>query len=182
MIGCAFGFAISLVIERTHGTLTRLQMSPVSRTQVLAGKALACFLAIVIVQVLLFGIARLAFGVRPGSLPLLIAAGVSLGIAFVGIMMVISVLGKTEQAVGGLAWAILLPMSMLGGGMIPLFAMPAWMQGVSNYSPVKWGILALEGAIWRGFSPADMLLPCGILVMVGLVGFTVGARVFRNAV
>lgn len=182
MIGCAFGFAISLVLERTHGTLTRLQMSPVSRTQVLAGKALACFLAIVIVQVLLFGIARIAFGVRPGSLPLLIAAGVSLGIAFVGIMMVISVLGKTEQAVGGLAWALLLPMSMLGGGMIPLFAMPAWMQGVSNYSPVKWGILALEGAIWRGFSPADMLLPCGILVMVGIVGFTVGARVFRSAV
>ena len=48
-------------------------------------------------------------------------------------------------------------------------------------SGIKWGILALEGAIWRGFTPADMLLPCGILVVVGIVGFTVGARVFREA-
>ncbi len=182
MIGCAFGFALSLVIERTRGTLTRLQMSPLSRTHVLAGKAFACFAALLIVQFLLFGVARFGFGVRPGSLPLLVLACVSLGVAFVGIMMVISVLGTTEQTVGGLAWAILLPMSMLGGGMIPLFAMPGWMQGVSNYSPVKWGILALEGAIWRGFTLADMLVPCGILVAVGVVGFTVGARVFRDAV
>jgi ABC-2 type transport system permease protein len=76
----------------------------------------------------------------------------------------------------------MLPMSMLGGGMVPLFAMPGWMQSVSNYSPIKWGILALEGAIWRGFTPSDMLLPCGILLAVGVVGFTVGARVFRDAV
>jgi ABC-2 type transport system permease protein len=182
MIGCAFGFAISLVVERTRGTLTRLQMSPVSRAQVLAGKALACFTSVVLVQVLLFGVATAAFGVRPGSWVLLVLACLSLGAAFVGIMMVISVLGKTEQTVGGLAWAIMLPMSMLGGGMVPLFAMPAWMQSASSISPVKWGILALEGAIWRGFSPTDMLLPCGILVAVGVVGFTVGARVFRDAV
>lgn len=182
MIGCAFGFAISLVIERTRGTLTRLQMSPVSRTHVLAGKALACFSSVVLVQVLLFGVAVTAFGVRPGSWPLLVVACLSLGTAFVGLMMVISVLGKTEQTVGGLAWAIMLPMSMLGGGMVPLFAMPAWMQTASNISPVKWGIVALEGAIWRGFSPADMLLPCGILLAVGVAGFTVGARVFRDVV
>lgn len=182
MIGCAFGFGISLVVERTRGTLTRLQMSPAPRSHVLAGKALACFVAILVVQVLLFGVARVLFGVRPGSLPLLVLAAVSLGIAFVGIMMVISVLGKTEQTVGGLAWAVMLPMSMLGGGMVPLFAMPAWMQRASNISPVKWGILALEGAIWRGFSFADMLLPCGILLAVGVVGFTIGARVFRDAV
>jgi ABC-2 type transport system permease protein len=182
MIGCAFGFALSLVIERTRGTLTRLQISPVSRAQVLAGKAFACFAALLLVQLLLFGVARAGFGVRPGSLPLLVLACVSLAVGFVGIMMVVSVLGKTEQTVSGLAWAIMLPMSMIGGGMIPLFAMPAWMQTASNISPVKWGILALEGAIWRGFTLADMALPCGILCAVGVVGFTIGARVFKETV
>ena len=46
---------------------------------------------------------------------------------------------------------------------------------------MKRGILALEGATGRGFTPADRPLPCGILVGVGIVGFTLGARVFREA-
>jgi ABC-2 type transport system permease protein len=100
--------------------------------------------------------------------------------AFVGIMMLLSVLGKTEQAVSGSAWATLLVMSMLGGAAVPLIAMPRWMLTVSNVSPVKWAILALEGATWRGFSPAEMALPCGILLAVGVVTFTLGARLFRT--
>ncbi|MCU0255801.1 MAG: ABC transporter permease [Vicinamibacterales bacterium] len=145
VIGCAFGFAMSLVTERTRGTLVRLRVAPLTRAHVLGGKALACFTAILAVEVLLFGIAALALDVIPTSLPLLALAGVSLAIGFVGIMMLISVIGETEQTVGGLAWAILLPMAMFGGGMVPLFVMPGWMQAVSNVSPVKWGILALEG-------------------------------------
>jgi len=95
-------------------------------------------------------------------------------------MMTVAVLGKTEQAAGGLGWAIMMPLTMFGGGMVPLFVMPAWMQAVSNVSPVKWGILALEGATWRGFSAAEMALPIGVLVLVGLAGFALGVRLFRG--
>ena len=59
--------------------------------------------------------------------------------------------------------------------------MPPWMLVASNVSPAKWAILGLEGALWRGFSPAEMALPCGILVGVGLVCFTLGARAFRTS-
>lgn len=51
--------------------------------------------------------------------------------------------------------------------MVPLFVMPAWMRTLSDISPVKWSILALEGAIWRGFSLSEMLLPCGVLLAFG---------------
>ena len=57
--------------------------------------------------------------------------------------------------------------------------MPPWMQTLSNVSPVKWAILALEGAIWRGFSLGEMALPCGILLGVGVVFFAGGVRAFR---
>ena len=53
LIGCAMTFGISLVSERTHGTFVRLRMAPLSRAQILGGKALACFVAIVVVQTLL---------------------------------------------------------------------------------------------------------------------------------
>ena len=114
----------------------------------------------------------------PGSWLLLAAAGLSVAICFVGIMMIVAAIGRTEQSAGGLGWAIMMPLTMFGGGMIPLFAMPGWMRAVGTASPVKWGILALEGALWRGFGPAELLLPCAILVAVGVVGFGLGARAF----
>ena len=57
LIGCVMTFGISLVTERTHGTLVRLRMAPLSRGQILGGKALACFLSIMIVEVMLLGVA-----------------------------------------------------------------------------------------------------------------------------
>jgi ABC-2 type transport system permease protein len=54
------------------------------------------------------------------------------------------------------------------------------MQAIGNVSPVKWGILALEGAIWRGFGPAEMILRCAILLAIGAGGFALGAWRFRD--
>jgi ABC-2 type transport system permease protein len=65
---------------------------------------------------------------------------------------------------------------MIGGAMIPLAFMPAWMQTVSNISPTKWNIVALEGAIWRGNSLAEMMLPCGVLLAIGAAGFALGVK------
>jgi ABC-2 type transport system permease protein len=71
-------------------------------------------------------------------------------------------------------------MSMLGGGMFPLFLMPPWMQTVSNVSPVKWGILALEGGIWRGFTLSEMARPCAVLLAVGAAGFAAGTAILAR--
>ena len=181
IIGCVMTFGIGIVSERTQGTMVRLQMSPLTRAHLLAGKALACFAAIIVVEAVLFVLGRLAFRVRPSSWGLLALAGLATAIAFVGIMMLTAALGKTEQAAAGAGWAIMMPLAMLGGGMMPLFAMPAWMVTVSHISPVKWSILAIEGAIWRGFSLQEMLLPCAILTAVGVLCFLAGVRTFRPA-
>jgi ABC-2 type transport system permease protein len=181
-LGCSAAFAISLVTERTRGTLMRLRSAPVTLTQILAGKALACFTTTIAALVLLYLFFALVFKVRPDSIPLLALAFVCSSLAFVGIMMLISVMGRTEASVGGIGWAFLIVMAMLGGGMLPLFFMPSWMQTVSNFSFVKWTVLAVEGAVWRGFTLGEMLLPCGILVGIGAVCFAIGVRVFRVTV
>ncbi len=179
VMACAATFAASLLVERTRGTLPRLTVAPFARWHILAGKAAACFFTTAGLIVALLFVARLGFGVRPASLPLLLVAILCVTVAIVGLMMVLSVLGKTEQAVSGISWALIVVLAMLGGGMLPLAFMPPWMQTLSDVSLVKWAILALEGAIWRGFSPAEMTLPCGVLLSVGVVGFAVGAGVFR---
>ncbi len=179
IMGCAYGFAVTLSLERTRGTLLRLRAAPLPRWGIVAGKALACFLAVCSVCTVLLIVAAVGFGVRPASPLLLVPVVASVGVCFVGIMMGLAVLGGRSDSSGNLGWAVLLVLAMLGGGMIPLLFMPPWMQSVSVVSPVRWSILALEGALWRDFKPAEMLLPCAVLCGMGIASFVLGARLFR---
>jgi ABC-2 type transport system permease protein len=181
ILGCAATFGVGLVAERNAGTLVRLLAAPLTRTQVLLGKAVACLAAILAVEALLLVVGAVVFGVRAESKAVLAAAVLSTAAAFVGLMMLISTLGQTERSASGAGWALLLVLSMLGGGMVPLFVMPPWMATASHASPVKWAVLSLEGALWRGFTLADMALPSALLVGVGIVAFAIGAVRFRTA-
>jgi ABC-2 type transport system permease protein len=180
LLACAANFAIGLVRERTTGTLGRLLTAPLTRRQILLGKALACFLAMIAVEALLVATGVLGFGVRPTSWTLLAAAVTAAATAFTGIMMALSVVADTEQSASGAAWATLLVVALLGGGMVPLFVMPGWMLTASGVSPARWAILAFEGALWRGFSPAEMGLPLGVLLAIGAAGLALGTRLFRT--
>jgi ABC-2 type transport system permease protein len=180
LLGCVMAFAVGLVVERTHGTLVRLQAAPVTRAQVLGGKALACLLATLALQAVMFTIGASVFGVRIASVPHLVAAALSASVAFVGLMMLVAAVGRNEQATSAAGWAMLMPLAMVGGGMIPLFVMPGWLLQASHLSPVKWAILAYEGATWRAFAPFEMLVPCLVLVTVGVVAFGIGTRLVRT--
>ena len=180
IIGCVMSFAIGLVSERVHGTFIRLQMAPLTRTQILAGKALACFVAMAVLQTAMVAIGVLGFGIRPSSYLLLALACVCAGLGFVGFMMMVAGLGRTEQAAGGAGWAMLMPMTLFGGGMMPQFVMPAWMQTAGNLSPVKWTILAIEGGVWREFTLLEMITPCLILLGFGGLCFSIGVRGLRD--
>jgi ABC-2 type transport system permease protein len=176
LMGCAATFAVSLVSERTGGTLTRLRAAPMTRGTLLFGKALACAVACVVDALVLLVIARFGFGVRVESpVSLLVSLG-ALTACFVGLTMLLSTLGRSEQSVSGAGWATLLFLAMLGGAMVPVSVMPEWMQRLSEVSPIRWGILALEGALWRGLAPRELALPCGILAAVGIAGFVLGLR------
>lgn len=178
IMGCVIGFAISLVQEKTLGTMNRLIVAPISRTQIVAGKALGCFVAQIAVVTLLFLVAFFVLDVR-FNLPKLILAAIASGICFVGLMMFFASLAKTERSVAGITNAFLVMMGMIGGAMIPLFVMPGWMQAISNFSPVKWAIVAFEGAIWRDFSYGEMMTPVLILLAIGVVAFILGTRMVK---
>ena len=159
ILGCAATFAVSIVKERTDGTFQRLLVGPISRAYILAGKGTACFIICSLIMCIQYIGAKLFFKMPVGNLSLFVLAYLCTMFCFVGMMMLISTLGRTEQSAGGAGWAIIMIMAMLGGGMMPLYFMPAWLRSFSSISPVKWGIYALEGAIWRNF---NLMSPSGI--------------------
>lgn len=181
LMGCATSFATTIVRERRAGTLLRLRTSPLSRAHVLAGKGLACMLAGLGASAVLLTFGVLVLGVRVADPLLLVVALLAASACFTGLMMIMSVLGKTESAVAGGSWIIMMPLAMIGGGMIPLVAMPPWLLTASHLSPFKWAILAIEGAVWRDFSVPEMLPP--LLILLGTAGvlFAAGVAVSKRS-
>jgi len=179
-LGCTATFAISIVKERTNGTYDRLRIGPLARAHILAGKGLACFFTCVLIMCILTIGAKYLFKMPMGNWLLFVPAVACTILCFVGMMMFICTLGRTEQSVGAAGWAMLMIMGMIGGAMMPLAFMPSWLRSFSHISPVKWGIYTLEGAIWRDFSPTEMVSPCLILLGIGLTSFLLGVIMLRR--
>jgi ABC-2 type transport system permease protein len=179
LMGCVTAFGLSLANERTRGTLMRLTTAPISRRQIIIGKALSCFIACVLVQGLLLFVALVFFGVRVGSWAMMGMAVIASALGFVGVMMAMAGLSRSEGGGSGMGRAVILVLAMIGGGTIPLFLLPPFMQKVSSVSPFTWATLAFEGALWRGFSAADMLMPAGVLLAFCVSGFAIGLWAMR---
>lgn len=181
VMACVAGFAVSIVKERTHGTLIRLKLAPITPLHILGGKALGCSSATLAV-IAMMTVLGLILGIQLASPGLLVLVAFCIAISFGGLMMVFSVIAKTEQAVQGAAWAVIVVMCMFGGGMMPLAFLPKFMTTISHFSPVKWGILALEGAIWRNFTFVELLPSLAVLLGIGVVGFATGVTVLSRQV
>jgi len=180
ILGCAASFAVSIVKERTDGTFARLRIGPIGRAHILAGKGFACFSTCVFIMCVQYVAAKLIFRMPIGNLPFLVLAAFCTILCFVGLMMFVCTIGRTEQSAGGAAWALMMIMAMLGGGMVPLIFMPSWLRPFSHFSPVKWGIFALEGGIWRELSFVQIMNPCLVLLAIGLSFFLLGVVMLRR--
>ena len=179
LMGCVTAFGSSMASERSRGTLARLTVAPITRAQVLAGKSLACFIACLAVQSILVAFGVTAFGIRIEQPLMLAVACLAAGVGFTGLMMFMAGLSRTEGGGGGLGRALVLILAMIGGGTVPLFAMPRVLLAASRVSPFSWATTCLEGALWRGYSASEMLLPACILISFGVVGFLIGISALR---
>ena len=180
MLFSAAFFAISIVEERAQGTLQRLRMAPLSRLQLLLGKGLACMLNGLTASLALMIVGILFFEIRPDSYVLLLAGLLSAALCFSGMMMLLASLSRTPAAAEAISLSALLVMAMLGGAMVPEVVMPPFAKAISNYVPVKWAVMAMEGPIRRDFSFGEMAPYCLGLVLFGMACYVAGVCVFRR--
>jgi ABC-2 type transport system permease protein len=158
LVGCVTGFGLSLVGERSSGTLKRLAVAPVRRDAVVFGKALACFvaaLAVLAAQRALFALPF--FGVRGGEPWAEAVSLVVIAFAFVGVMMALATVATSAGGAEGSVRAVLLILALLGGAGVPLMFFTGWLRWVTMASPFRWAITALEGATWRGWSVEELV-------------------------
>lgn len=170
----------SLANERSQQIMLRLKVTAVSLSTLVGAKIIACMMMIIgsASALLLFGV--LTFDLLVQSLPILLVALLSSAFCFAGFILALGTLGGSPAAISGAVWTLMILFAMLGGGMVPQFMMPEWLATVSHFSPGKWTIELIEGAIWRAFGWQDVMLPATILLVSGLIGCWFGLRNIRS--
>ncbi|GAA4537613.1 ABC transporter permease [Streptomyces collinus] len=181
LFGASFA-GFSIIIEKGHGVVERMRVTPVSRLALLLGRVLRDA-TVFVFQAVLLVLAALAMGLRA---PL---AGVLIGFVFVALLTVslaalsyaLAMKVRTPQEFGPAINAMTMPMMLLSGLMLPMTLGPKWLDVLSHFIPFRYLVDAVRDAYVGSYATEHMLY--GVLVAVGFTALsvTVGTRVFRTA-
>ena len=181
LLGCVASFAVALALEMREGSLDRVLATPARPLEPVLGRTLAAVSAMVVVQGALLGVGIFAFGLRPVRPGALVVVLVAAGLGFAGLTQLVAALARSARSVGGLTWAVLLGLAMLGGAMLPLVLMPPWLGRLAMLSPVAWVLVGVEGTLWRGSDASELGLVIAALVLLGTASMGLAARRLRPA-
>ncbi|HSL93122.1 MAG TPA: ABC transporter permease [Bacillota bacterium] len=166
--------ATTFLREREGGTLARMYQSPVKAVSILGGKFVGIFLValtqmtgIVIFTALVY---RVSWGNPMAAAALIISAATAAS----GLGVLIAAVSKTAAAADALGTMIVLPMSVLGGSMMPLFAMPPAVRSLSRLTINGWALEGFTRVMFESAGLIDVSLNCIVLFGAGLVLLLVG--------
>ncbi len=175
------GVGGGLLEKKESGTLKRLLFSPIKKTDILFGKMGATFIISFIQLSIMFIFAWIAF-----DLPIfkdiislvLLTLSVSFAVTSFGIFLV--AVAKSRQQLQSLSTIIILIMSAIGGSMIPIFIMPAFMQKMAIFSLNYWGIQGYYDIFWRELSLVEILSKMAILCSIGIFMLFISIPLFKR--
>ncbi len=183
--------SINMVKEKNQGTFVRLRTQPVSYAIVLGGKALV-FLAVALLQfalMLLLGIYLFPLIDLPklevtGRLPLLFIVAFFAGLAAVGLGLLLGTIAKSQEQSAPFGATFVVILAAIGGVWVPVFAMPKFMQIISNVSPMNWGLNAFYDVFLRHVGFLEIIPEISLLFLF-FIGTSLIAIIYnerKNAV
>jgi ABC-2 type transport system permease protein len=154
---------MSLVTERTGGTMERLLVTPIKPWQLVAGYCLG-FGVVAAVQsgLVLWACTSLIGFPNEGNIGLVIATTLSMGLVSLTLGLFVSALAKTSFQVIQLMILLVVPQILLSG-IFDLSEAPRWMQVLGQCFPIHYGAAALREIMLRGGGLTDVAKDLAIL-------------------
>lgn len=153
----------TFINEKNFGTISRIRSINVSLFPILLGKIIPYFIVnqIQVVIMILIGIYIVPlfggdFLVINGNYFLIFCMSSAISMAAICFALLIANISKTTEeatSIGGVTNIIL---AAIGGIMVPKFIMPEFMQEITQYSPMSWGLEGLLEILVRGGSFTDI--------------------------
>lgn len=160
--------ALSVARERELGTFDQLLVSPLTPTEILAGKTVPALIVGVIEGTMIWAVGVLCFGVPfTGSFLLLLFTILLFIMSIVGVGLFISAIAKTQQQAILGAFVFLVPAVTLSGYASPVENMPPWLQTATWFNPLKHALITLKGLFLKNMSFADVWTNTWPLLIIG---------------
>ncbi len=172
--------AVTLVVERDQGLLRRLASSPLSSTQLLAGKALSRFMLATLEILYFFLLGAFLFRLDWGNdLPALFMVLLSYSIAAAGLGMLMGSIGRSPDQAAGIGVLSALVMSALGGAWWPIEIVPSAIRWIAFVFPTGWAMDGMLKAMSLGNSMAALAPNALMLLLYAVVSIAVASRIFK---
>lgn len=174
--------ALVVVREKERGTIFNLYCSPVSRVQVILGKAVPYVAVAFVNYVLLFALSLYVFQVRFVGSPLVLTAAALLYIvASVGVGLVISVFTRTQVAAMLVTFIGMMTPSMLFSGMMtPISSMEPTAQIISRLIPASYFMTMVRGVFLKGLGFHEYIGDLATLGLFAAIVYTLATIGFRK--
>jgi ABC-2 type transport system permease protein len=180
LLFASIDLGIGILLERQRGLWKRLRTAPISRTSLLAGKAVSGALISLMTLIVSFAFAMVVFKVRiQGSIVGFLAVAVACAAMASTFGLLIASLGRTPGGTRGVSILAVLLMVMLGGAWVPTFIFPAWLQRLTVVIPARWAVDGLDAMTWRGFGIGAAVVPTLVLCGFAIVFATLAVARFR---
>jgi ABC-2 type transport system permease protein len=170
-----FGFlitGISVLRERSQGTMERLMASPISQMDVVAGYLLGFLLFALMQTLIIFFYMIYVLDVSfQGELWQILIFQVIIGIGAVCLGTFFSVFARNEFQIMQFIPLIIVPQMFLCGLLWPVEQMPNYLQWIANFLPLTYGVEGIRAMMLQGQSLLDIGKDVGILAAyaVGLL-------------
>lgn len=177
----------TLIRERQAGTLRRLMTMPVSTLAILTGKLCAYVFVCLFQFVLMLAAGSFLLpllgtsGLEIGSkLMLILPIALAASLAATGYGLLVGTLAKTYEQASMFGAVSIVIAAALGGIMIPVYVMPRYMQEVSAFSPLAWGLTAFQDIFVRGGNLRTVLPEVSYLVLFFIVSIAISGLAMHN--
>jgi ABC-2 type transport system permease protein len=177
---------VDLLFDKENGFLERLMSTPIHRSSVILSRFIFVMTITCLQVLVILGIAAL-FGVRPATgwlgIAIILLISVLFGVGLTAISMAMAFSVKSHGDFFSVLGFLSLPMIFLSSALVPLAAMPGWMQVLALFNPMTWAIDAVRPLILTGWTEA--LPKIGMVIVIMLVFDAIclygSTRAFRRA-
>ena len=163
---------ISLLKERTTGTLDRLLSTPIKRSEIVLGYLIGygIFAVIQTILIVLFSIYVLNITIE-GSILLVVIVNILIALVALSLGLLLSTFANSEFQIMQFIPIIIVP-QIFFTGLIPIESMSIWLQNIARIMPLYYGASALSGIFVKGFNFYNIYSDCIILIIFIIVLYT----------